>query len=1005
MKSKPNSANIANSAASEDLLEKVLYDFESSWFKNRSTTIQEFLPEKNHPRYQEILVELIRAHMELSQDCDQPQTASQYFKQFDDVQFDDSAKKAIVFEEFRQASNRGGKRSLQSLGFQYDLDFSGFSSDGEPAKKIEFPEAGSQIGEFNLIGTLGEGAYGRVFLAQQKQLEDRLVVLKFSNQTTVEHRLLARMQHTNIVPIHSVHKFEDLQAICMPLLGIITLRDLLQKTEIPSQGLQDRALIQTIMKSKEDTVVDSISDQKCATRFLKRQDFEHGDYQPIRRSFASRNGVIEITKKIAEGLGYAHQRGIVHGDLKPANILISDDGEPIILDFHLGRSVAGNIGNLVGGTIPYMPPEQLRNFENEYSEPTPRYDVYAAGALIYELLTGKPPFVDSIGGCKDLNEIANRKSVPWIAAENKHHIEPDLTSIIEKCLSPDPNSRFKDGTELAAELSRCLNYQPLKQANRGSLSNRFAKWAKRHPKISSASVVSTLAACIIGLLVAGIWLLNARLGAIAATEASNKRIESANSLRPALASAFDGRMDESAFQTSIDSANALIEDNTWGDLAEIEASSESSRLSNDQLDSEKLSAGEVHFWLAELYQNLPNNIDDEKAQSNLQLAKKHNAKGRAIWPAGRSDLALQEQWNELDGDATEPSDQQPDNFEDRLLWTMSQDLTLSEKQNAYESLAKERKDHFASWLLLANVCSRQSSSEKAIAYYNVCQSIDPDSHIPWLFEGMENLKQNNHSEALKNLTKAESLAPDDITVLLNLALALGKNRKLDDALKKYDKAIELGAHQTRAYYLRSRLKNALGDREGAKKDYDHFMSTEPMDELSCITRGVRLLPTDPQLAIADYKKALKYDSRSMAAFNNLANVYSETLKDSKTAIGYLDKAINSKPDEPVLYASRAVLQARLGHEAESLADAKKAVQLERSGNIFYRIAGVYAQLSKLDRKHIGTALKFLAMAAFDDPPTVLRLRKNDPDFEPLAENSAAKDVFLFLSKMAKEARR
>lgn len=1005
MKSKHNSEKIVG-LESEDLLEGVLYQFESSWFKDNNTNIREYLPDKKHPRFQEILVELIRAHMELSQDSDSSLTAKEYFTRFSDVQFDDAAKKAIVFEEFRQACNRGETSSLQSLGFKYELDFSGFTSDVGPSQTIEFPEIGSQIGEFNLIGILGEGAYGRVFLAQQNQLEDRLVVLKFTNQTTVEHRLLARMQHTNIVPIHSVHKFEGLQAICMPLLGIITLRDLLQKTEVPSQGLQDRALIQTIMKSKEDTVIGSISDQKCASRFLKRQNFEHGDYRPIRRSFASREGVIEITKKIAEGLGYAHQRGIVHGDLKPANILISDDGEPIILDFHLGRSVAGNIGSLVGGTIPYMPPEQLRNFENEYSEPTPQYDIYAAGALIYELLTGKPPFTDSIGNCKDLSEIANRKAVAFQVADHKdNRVEPDLAAIIEKCLSPHPSARFQNGTELAAELRRCLNYQPLKQTSRGSFSNRVAKWAKRHPRISSASAVFSFAACIIAILIAGILLLNSRLGAIAAKQASNERIEMANSLRPTLAVAFDGRLDESAFNTSIQTASSLVNENAWRNLAEIESVFESNHLPLDQIELEKLSAAEVHYWLAELFQNSPDNIIEEKARSNLELARNHNAIGRAIWPKGRSSLALHEQWSELDDNATKPDGQELNNFEDRLLWTMQQNLPLKEKQVAYESLAKERKDHFASWLLLANVCSRQGKSEKAVAYYNICQSINPESHIPWLFQGMEDLKKNNFAGAMENLARAESLAPDDVTVLLNLALALGKNRKLELALQKYNKAIELGAHQTRVYYLRSRLQNALGNKEGARNDYDYFMNTEPMDELSCITRGVRLLPTDPQLAIADYKKALKFNSRSLAAFNNLANVYSETLNDNKTAIEFLNKAIRIRPAEPALFASRAVLHSRIGNEDAATTDAEKAIQLEKSGNIFYRVAGVYAQLSKFDEKHVGTSLKFLAMAAFDDPATVLRLRKNDPDIEPVAETSVAKDVFSVLSKMAREARR
>ena len=145
-----------------DLLEKKLYEFESKWFNDHQVSIEEFLPETDHPHFNEILVELIRSHIELTSETETPSRAADFFEKFPQLNQDESARKSIVFEEYRQAINRGEDVSIEHFGKTYGVDFSTFHSNTPSSSasrnKIEFPRIGEVIGGFKLIGLLGRGA-------------------------------------------------------------------------------------------------------------------------------------------------------------------------------------------------------------------------------------------------------------------------------------------------------------------------------------------------------------------------------------------------------------------------------------------------------------------------------------------------------------------------------------------------------------------------------------------------------------------------------------------------------------------------------------------------------------------------------------------------------------------------------------------------------------------------------------------------------------------------------
>jgi serine/threonine protein kinase len=340
-----------------------------------------------------------------------------------------------------------------------------------------WPTPGDALLGFVLRSELGHGAFARVYLATEPSLGHRRVAVKVALKGAAEAETLGRLQHPNIVPIHSVQEVphSGLTVICMPYLGRATLCDVL-----------DAVFGRTRQAVRGSSILEAVRDRApdngpAAVEHRPDPVLVRGTYT---------DAVVHIAIQLTDALAYVHARGVCHRDLKPSNVLMTADGRPMLLDFNLSSGQPAGAGRL-GGTLPYMAPEQLRAMdlgpEAGSALIDARSDLFALGVILYELLTGAHPF-----GPVPLKLSARQLHV-YVLAQQRQGFRPlrqrnprvdsVLARTVERCLAPDPNARPQSAAELAANLRGYLS--PLQRARR---------WLARHSWSSLGVLLLMLAA-------------------------------------------------------------------------------------------------------------------------------------------------------------------------------------------------------------------------------------------------------------------------------------------------------------------------------------------------------------------------------------------------------------------------------------------------------------------------------------------------------------------------------
>ncbi len=307
------------------------------------------------------------------------------------------------------------------------------------------------FGDYELLQEIARGGMGVVYRARQVSL-NRIVALKMIlagqlaspddvDRFRREAEAAANLDHPNIVPIHEVGEHEGQHYFSMKLI-------------------------------------------------------EGGSLASQRMPLAARR-TAELAAAVARAIHYAHQRGILHRDLKPGNILLDAADQPYVTDFGLAKHVEAKVrhtrtGSIVG-TPSYMAPEQARSDKVL----TTAVDVYSLGAILYELITGRPPFRAET----PLETVLRvMETEPVAPSKINRRIDRDVETICLKCLEKDPGKRYGSAEALAEELERWLRGEPI-EARQSNIFERTGKWVRRKPlQAALSAVVLGAAAIIVGVV-------------------------------------------------------------------------------------------------------------------------------------------------------------------------------------------------------------------------------------------------------------------------------------------------------------------------------------------------------------------------------------------------------------------------------------------------------------------------------------------------------------------------
>lgn len=307
-----------------------------------------------------------------------------------------------------------------------------------------------EFGQYVLLGELGRGGMGIVYQARHKTLE-RLVALKMIlasqlaspedvRRFCVEARAAARVRHPHVVAIHEIGE----------------------------------------LHGQHYFVMDYIAGENLATRLAR---------EPLAPETAAR-----LLRTLAETAHHLHQHGIIHRDIKPSNVLLDAEGNPHLTDFGLAHLLEGGDGQtrtgLILGTPSYMSPEQAGGRIHQLS---PRSDVYSLGAVLYEMLSGRPPFkeqqhLDTLLKVLDAEPIAPSKHRPGIPLA--------LERICLRCLEKDPAVRYATAADLAADLQRFLDGDAVTVVA-DNLYRAAVRWVRRQPNLACHLLAIGLVAVIV----------------------------------------------------------------------------------------------------------------------------------------------------------------------------------------------------------------------------------------------------------------------------------------------------------------------------------------------------------------------------------------------------------------------------------------------------------------------------------------------------------------------------
>ena len=892
-------------------------------------------------------------------------------------------------KSFRSLSHQQGL--LKSLG-------TGRSTNG---LLLSLPGIGDELFGFKMLSELGRGSFARVFLAEQKELADRPVVAKVSAIDGDEARTLAQLQHTHIVPIYSVHEdaAAGLRLVCMPYFGGASLSKVLQAVWMESDSPRNGS---EITQALENTASPWNADGK-----LGQATGEEGEPAPS-RTIAEKGAIailerlsysrasIWIVARLAEALQHAHSRGVQHRDIKPSNILLSADGQPMLLDFNLSQSLGcdnAKAAATLGGTVAYMSPEHLRALATRdpalVRRVDHRADIYGLGMVLFEMLTGRRPFDQSasyspIPALIDAMAIERAKAAPSLKS-----LRPDspwsLESIVRKCLAPEPSERYQHAEQLAEDLRRFLDDRPLKFAPELSISERLVKLGRRHPRVAVGLGAAAAIAIVVGLATAYLLQTNNRLKvaqaraqeAEGAEARETRRVfrEEAERARGFLNTTTGVKSHLTEGLTACETALAyydVLQNNDWQQHPAWRLLDDRERRTlEDDICELLILLGRARVQQSEKAagENTANPARTVVIRDALQLLDRVQAvpgheSSAALWNARAS--YHEQLGSRMDAKAAlEKANSIPaQSAQDFYLLGISQSESCLHPHavKSFKNALQRNPRHYWSWFALGNSYCEMKDYGLALGNFDACVALWPEFAWGYFNRGHVLQQLGKTTEALEQYSTTLELDPRFAEAHLNRGLLQLTLNQPGAALDDFDAALNLGLDNVVAHGGRGLALEALGRFESADAAFAKAWSLDPVNLEMLLGYGFAVSQRLPDRAKSAFDRVLKRDPRNTRALYGCAMLLAREVRGSETALAYCNLALEADPIYVPARTARANILAHRGEWELARQDIDWCVKADPSGVTIYAAACIYSLAANKSSGQVKDALRNRAIA-------------------------------------------
>ena len=667
------------------------------------------------------------------------------------------------------------------------------------------------------------------------------------------------MQHTHIIPLYAVYEFPErnFRALCMPFLGGATLASVLGLMgDQPMAKRTGRSLLDALDAAQNEVTV------RVPGRGAYLQALVGASYV---------DAVCWLGACLADGLQYAHERGLVHLDLKPSNVLLAAAAQPLLLDFHLALhplSAGLPAPEWLGGTPQYMSPEQICAWEAARRDrPIPkavdgRSDVYSLGKVLYFALAER-----------------DDSPLPPLHRCNSQ-VSAGLSDIISKCLAERAEDRYPDAASLANDLRRHLAQLPLKGVPNRDPRERWRKWRRRRP---NAALWTGLLLALVG---AGVTLLAGAVDRY--REAQGALTDGQDQMRrrayaEALHTFARGKARAEGIPGAVSLTESLDHQIRLARRAQIvldlHATTESLRF---------LAGAEIHT---------PGELRALDAQC------------RTAWQA--RDLVVN---RDAASPVADPEEQvQADLLDLALFWAdlkrlLAQQHGVRDYRAEVDTILTEAEE-------LLGPCAALTRERQRLADgVNAGAPAQPATGGPtsWgrVALGQSLLRSGQLKQAAEELEFAAELRPQDFWAHFFGGVCAYRRHQYMDAVHRFGVAVALAPASAQCYYNRALAYEASGDKVHALGDYNRALALAPRLGAAALNRGVLHYKDGQYLrARSDLEQALLWGADPATVHYNLALVHLG-LRDPAAARQDLMKALSLKP----VHAEARSLQEHLGQQ-------------------------------------------------------------------------------------------